>query len=504
MASVQPRVGAIVLVDAVAGSGKTSTLTQFCCRQAVKGKTMLLISFSRSDAEDARVRVKNLQPMVEVRTFDSIVHSQFKGGTIGYEVNPWAIGKYVSSHWGQVRGAFETPRRYLTSRKRKRGEEVAPQFAPFMLSRDVAVGVVPVLQALLAHGKEPKEAEKKDWQDAALAAECEVWWAKFGDIGQPLAFAVHEAVNLRLRGPETPVMVEWARLCVSRQATPVKQDILLVDEVQDLNPNMVRWVKAQGHTFRLMCGDLRQHIFQFQHTANGFAEFRKEQDCTDMALTHSFRFGEQIASYVNRRFGTELVGVATAPGRVVHNVAVETALCKAKAGGSVTMLCRTNKKLAEMLMAVVTILMRKTSPFEPDAQDWQSPAWGAPSICVMGLRDADVLDTEARRCLTKGRKGYTTALSEVKTGVDRWICQQFGAARVIEAAGFLKQEGALVQERDTARIVLSTIHRFKGKESSVVFLADDIKRQPESEEETNILYTGLTRARREVMLACEQ
>mgnify|MGYP001211318621 CR=1 FL=1 len=509
VASVEAVAGQIVLVDAVAGSGKTTTLTQFCRRQAEKGKSILLISFSRSDAEDARLRMRDLQPLVTVRTFDSIVHGQFRGGTIGYEMNPWAVGKYVAANWGVVRGDWPTPRRYL-NQKRKRGSS-APAvggFAPFMISRDVAVGAVPVLQALLAHGLEPEDADESQWQRAATAADAEAWWGKFSDIGVPLAKAVHETVNLRARGPDTPVMVEWARLCVSRQAQRVSEDVLLVDEVQDLNPNMVRWVQAQSHTFRMMCGDLRQHIFQFQHTANGFAEFRKCEGCRDMALTHSFRFGPEIASYVNSTFGTSLVGSAKDAGRVVDGVLIETALMKARVGGTITLLCRTNKKLAELLMAVVTVLSRRSSPFEPDEYDWDSTAWGRPRVCVMGLRSLEVIDSEARRCLVKGRKGYTTRLSEVKTGVDRWLCQQFGAARVLQAVGFMKEaavrdEGRdfLVTDRGEARIVLSTIHRFKGKESDVVFLADDIERSTEDEECANILYTGLTRARKEVLLA---
>jgi len=84
-------------------------------------------------------------------------------------------------------------------------------------------------------------------------------------------------------------------------------DVLLVDESQDLNPAMIGIIMNQlAHAGIIFVGDKNQHIYQFKKCVNVFNDNVLGRFCNvsntliqRFALTKSFRFGSNIAASAN-------------------------------------------------------------------------------------------------------------------------------------------------------------------------------------------------------------
>jgi hypothetical protein len=73
-------------------------------------------------------------------------------------------------------------------------------------------------------------------------------------------------------------------------------DVILLDEAQDTNPVTLA-ILAQQACAKVVVGDPHQQIYQFRHATNAMAG---AGDWQELALTGSFRFGEEIAAAANR------------------------------------------------------------------------------------------------------------------------------------------------------------------------------------------------------------
>lgn len=492
--NVEPKPGNIVLVNAVAGSGKTTTITEFCKKNTEK--TILLISFGRADCAEARARLSGCWH-VKVRTFDSIVQEQF-GHPIGWDVTPWSYGRWAAENWSIIWNSPSFPSRYSQKKRTRQGST----FNSFMVQRDTANYIIPVLQALYAIGSAPSEDPSQSTgaiQKAISMVDDEIgsWWDKQKDTAYRLTQRIHSVLHEQTSLTAHPAMVEYARMQVALKPVPVDQNILICDEVQDLNINMMKWCNSQRHTFRMVVGDPKQHIFQFLHTTDGFDEFTKEPNFTPMDLGHSFRFGPVIANEVNRIFGTRIEGRGRGKGGIFWNVATdECVLRTCNQQEPTTFLCRTNRKLGETLITLHTVFTRRASPFDTTTL---FQTLGSPTVHIMGTESLVSLQNEIDRCKKAGAKAYSSRMSEIKTGFERWACKDFGHARVEAMVDFFKSNAVLVADREQALITISTVHRFKGKECGTVHVADDLSTL--SEEDQNILYVAMTRPHHTLMFA---
>ncbi|HJV96776.1 MAG TPA: UvrD-helicase domain-containing protein, partial [Albitalea sp.] len=79
-----------------------------------------------------------------------------------------------------------------------------------------------------------------------------------------------------------------------------RYDTILLDEAQDTNPCVLSMIKAQ-RTGKVLVGDRRQNIYGFRGSIDAMS---KLPGATMLALTHSFRFGPEIAGVANNILGT--------------------------------------------------------------------------------------------------------------------------------------------------------------------------------------------------------
>lgn len=512
--------GDFLIVSAAAGSGKTSCLAEKCRRDASASNKILAISFGKSDTTEFR-RAVGENPHVTIRTFDSIVNSVFTKGSIAWETSVWAQAEIVVRNWEEIFAdpalQGELPERYF---KRKRRRDVSLTLSEYMLGNDIAKIILPIInmhlcKRLLMFGEEQDVATniERYLGDVDITK----YWKKHAAIGMVLLRWTHDILNVKMES----VMPEYARAYVAsmcklkgdewnKQTFPYA--MLYVDEAQDLNTNMMEWVLCQKHMAKVLVGDDKQHIFQFMHTENAFLGIDRIASSTwntkHLSLSKSFRFGPVIAQKINNTFGTRIEGCGKHPGMVVTNCVLEDACSRLYTPEKFTMciLSRSNKNMAKNIERFLGAMTRRKNPF--DATQGEMLEWS-----VMGTADLSKFENEIRKMQAAEcdpRKKHfarkTDSLSEDKSSWESWLCKTIGSAQSKTLFETIRQK--FVADWKSARVVFSTVHRFKGKEADIVFADETTVWDPSVEdrkdENKNIFYTAITRPVHRLMIEARQ
>lgn len=77
-------------------------------------------------------------------------------------------------------------------------------------------------------------------------------------------------------------------------------DVIMLDEAQDANPATLAILKSQHSSQKIMVGDTYQSIYTFRGAINAMEQFEKAEQ---FFLTNSFRFGQAVADYSNYILG---------------------------------------------------------------------------------------------------------------------------------------------------------------------------------------------------------
>lgn len=255
-------------------------------------------------------------------------------------------------------------------------------------------------------------------------------------------------------------------------------DTVMYDEAQDANPCMLSIVAAQTHAQLIYVGDTYQQIYGWNGAINALETADPTAPRTH--LTESFRFGPAIADAANlalTHLGCDYPLIGRGGPSTVGQIV----------GHPDAILFRTNAK------AVAEALLRLA--------DGQKVALvGGADDVVKFARDAEKLKA--------GTKVYHPDLacfdnwgevqdyvehdangSDLRLLVD--LIDEFGADRIIDGL-------AMCTEERWADVVLSTAHKAKGREWSSVVLAGDFP-DPEnrdiSDEDVRLMYVAATRAK---------
>lgn len=574
----------LVMVDAVAGAGKSHCLAEKAFEEASRGVGVLLVMFGRTDAESMRQKLAaRFHPVpvpkhVHVFTFDSIVERLLASHKIAWSA-------YTT--WGAARELAKLVFQEPDFSKRHGSVEEEKGFSKLM-----ALIVLPVLESMLSQrfgltvlpppssepdewllpdrvanqmmnvvhramhilgshnssGVQPVRAadmERNEWYAFVVRTAREAnggtlnitdlkrcaWWrdAANVEVGLALLRFAHGFINLS----ETPVcggvMPEYARCLVATDfatrpelvaATAHSTHLMLVDETQDLNPNMVLWVTAMSQKTRVvMVGDPYQHIYGFMGSSNIMdpevcqAIFGADRPVTRLSLTHSMRLPPQVAQAVNRRFVRTIVGTASAEGAgVVADVTLEGSVIpharRAHGSGAVVVLSRTNKALAENVVRFSKAMRVRTSPF--DASVPPSLKWSVMGASASALRPFSKWLETHRTKHGPGQKPPARAPPAATNDNMSWekhiIASHTGTAMQLADVHGDPVARAFVSDWRAATVVFSTVHRFKGKEADTVFCDESLMGEWDTQAHvnhtyTNLVYTAMTRPTRMLMLA---
>lgn len=447
--------GESLKINAFAGSGKTATLKILADSSKQSG---LYLAFNKTLAEEAK---SNFPYWVTCRTCHSLA----------FRSTPQALRNNREKMFGVINSNRITQLLSLKPIKLKQdfeltsshcGSLVKETLRKFMQSDDADINNqhVPVLGKLKSATVSQLDVIKKN-----IVKNSKKLWERMinpEDHDVPLG---HDGY-FKL----------WA---LSQPTIPV--DYILLDEAQDTAPVMLGVLRNQDCQV-VLAGDKYQQIYEWRGAVNAMEKFHTKHETT---LTQSFRFGDAIADAASK-----LLSLLGETMRVHGNPEIESKLgCSAPDA----ILCRTNEGV---INHVIRCLNTGVIPH------------------ILGGNGEIVRFLTAVRKLKAGKVsdepeffGFTNwseviAVSKTDEGAGlRTI------VRIVERYGEEKLLTELTKmnssEKD-AKLIISTVHKAKGRQWNNVVIVDDFEISDTNDRlnrsEVQLIYVGLTRARKEAQL----
>lgn len=434
-----------MVVTAVAGAGKTSTLRLL--GEAAPGRKGIYFAYNKAIADDAKA---SFPSNVTCRTAHSLAF-----GPVGSRYKERLNGPRIT--------AREAARLLGITHSLKLGDK---ELKPHQLARvvldtvnkfchsaepDIRLWHVPHVQGVEGDAVYTLKRE-------ALSYAARAW----EDIVEP---------DGRLKFEHDHYLKIWG-LSQPR----LDADFVLLDEAQDANPVIADIVERQDHTQRIMVGDSNQAIYGWRGATDamqGFTGVRR-------TLSQSFRFGPAVADEANKwlRYLESDIMV-----RGFEKVDSRLEVLASPAA----ILCRTNAGAIQAAMAV--------------------HARGQRAALVGGGDQIRRLAVAAQELQQTGHTEHPELFMFTSWNEVREYSQEDDGGdlrvfvRLIEdmtAEGVIRAVDNLVEER-IADVVVSTAHKAKGREWESVRIHTDFK-EPEGEGEVSkaeamLAYVAITRAK---------
>lgn len=442
----------VVVVNACAGSGKTSTC--ILTANAVMERSVYLC-FNKATAMEAETRFPN---HVDSRTSHSMAWPSF-GSAIQHKLSR-PKGKYVN-----VAGTGSEVARFY----RLRGvEDACTANAIGLYVKQTVERFEQSADSVMADHHVPKhdmvkviEADRTIVSYVLRAAQ--QMWADRINPNSPV-LATHDTY-LKQYQMSKPVL---------------NYDVLYLDEAQDTTPCVLDIVTNQmGHAKLILVGDRRQAIYQWRGATNAMSSMKG----TMCNLSQSFRYGQGIAEVASAclHYDMKIKGREDIQTTIGYNVVDRTK--------PYMYLFRTNSML--LIEAVDAIDRGEKVRIEIDVRDFVKILESAEAL----FKD-DLKNVKHERILP-----YPTWADMVEEGKDSGELKRLqGIIESGRAQHIIRVLSNYVQPSDFIA-TLTTGHKAKGRECEQVILADDFPtnyRKGEwvglSEAEENLLYVALTRA----------
>lgn len=448
----------LLKVEALAGTGKTSTLEMLSHRLRGRG---LYLAFNRAIAMEAKRRFSN---KVECRTFHSlafitmaklIVH-RLEGKDNG-TLSPIRVRSTLQlTALGPLSGMSRAGLALRT-------------FDQFLYSADPMVGPQHVNEESLL-----PIAQSFNWSE--------------GDIANIKTTLADDAQRLWeamwAKNSEVVVTHDAYLKAYALQSPTLAYDYLEIDEAQDMNPMMLQLLRQQDSPI-ILVGDTMQSIYAYRGAENALTRLRRSDQKTCF-LTRSFRFGDDIAARANVVLGNlnaarPIRGFETNRD---HLTAPHAYLYRSNLGlfGGVLKHCRESnapftiaggtKEMVSLLHGVDQLLQGKPArhPEFAGFESWNS--YRVASEQPGASEDMKRLVKLVKQYPRKSLMGVLRAGDETNKKV--------------------------------TQIVFSTAHKSKGREWPIVTLGDDFEVPDSSalveidKDEARLAYVAFTRAQRQL------
>lgn len=451
--------GSHLVIEALAGSGK-STVIEECVHRTRDGESVLVCAFNKSIAQEMGKRLT--VPGVEVLTLH------------GYGV------RQVSRALGRLPLAED---KVAALARELIGSDWDSREA-----RSVVVKLVGIAKNLLV-----ERAEALDVAADAMGVDIPKGWDR--------ARLVVTALRI-VEGCKQPTgcidFDDMIWLPVVRKLACIQYDWVFVDEAQDLNPCQLeliqRAVKPKGRI--VLVGDRRQSIYGFRGAdRQAIPRMTKALGAKVLPLSITYRCPRSVVTQA-KRLVPALEAAAHAIDGVVRDATIDELKAKALPGDMVV--SRTNAPLVSL--AFQWIAQGRRAVIRGRDVGAGLAAWvratnaqtiGQLSLCVRQWRAKEVARLDALERDTQHVEDKADCLEALCSACDT------------PAALLARIETLFADKGTEGAILLSSTHRAKGLEADRVWMLADTYRET-SEEERNLSYVAITRAKKELIFAREE
>ena len=436
-------------INAVAGSGKTSTLLAYAKAQPAKAKGLYL-AFNKTVKNEARERFTQAGlPQVQVETAHSLAYARIIRGS-RYQVRASAYRPYELA-------------RLLELEKLPEAQALGTGHAARTFSFILAAHIAKVLAAF-CNSAVPRV---KDLRYTASVQE-----------PKAQAFARQHEHLIERQSRHVLKLLDEGRIEVTHdfylkkfqlECPQLKFDYILFDEAQDASGSMLDWFLKQTRATKVMVGDTHQQIYAWRGAVNSL----EKVDFPTLPLSTSFRFGPDLAQLAQAVLGFKAPGgMANAGQRVpLTGVGKSTAeLTRAVIGRS---------NLGLLVKAISYISGPHAVEriyFEGNLRAYIYGAEGASLYDVLNLQNGQAARVRDPLLATMGSlvelEDYATQTGDQELLLLIELVETYGD-NLLSVMAELKRRQVEDSQRHTAQVFFSTVHRCKGLEYDLVELAPD-------------------------------
>jgi superfamily I DNA/RNA helicase len=456
-----------LVVRARAGTGKTTTILSAI--QYAPESRILLAAFNKKIAEELKTKLRN--PSAEAKTLHSV--------GFGLVLRNWSGTKLDSTRGQRI------------------AREVAGQSTPDPIVRLVS------LLASKAKGMLPRTPEEM----TAIARQFDLTpdeeWVEDGWTEQSVVMLAFDALKRALKRDGTIDFDDMVYLPVANNWVRPTYNMVVVDEAQDMNVAQLRLATGVCYkTGRIaVVGDDRQAIYGFRGADSASIDRLKTSlSATELGLTTTYRCPKSVVEYA-AKLVPDYVAAPTAPQGEIKELDYAKLAEEVKPGDFV--LSRKNAPLVRTCLSI----LRTGKRAKIEGRDI--------GAVLIGLVKKIARTHKTMPALLKGvsewadRKSAAIAMaSNDEDATESKVQEVQDTAETIRVLGedltsvaelVARIENLFGDDVNAANVVLSSVHRAKGRETEVVYVLRDTlypgRGGKASKEEANIEYVAVTRAK---------
>lgn len=502
------------VVQAVAGSGKTTTIVAFA-KLIPTTMNAIFLAFNKSIATELQQR---LPKHVAARTLNSLGFGILRRYVEGLEKSGSIVGLPSVRDWTDGRKTWKIMRDlYTKPQLNSYGKDVA-----FLVAKAKSLGIVP------AELEEAGEIDGIEYRSANGLKDTDATWRSillhFGHTvavdAQPTVFAMVRRVltvsiqTLTLVDFDDQKYLPVIMFPNGREMLAKKFDAIIIDEVQDVNAVDILLVKLslKNNGVVMGVGDKNQSIYGFRGAAtDAIAKFSEAFNCIELPLSITYRCATAIVDAARAVYPT-IEAAPGAPVGTVEHVEGEYDGTLFSARNEDMILCRNNAPIVDfaykLIRARVPVyvkgrdigkgLISLIESMKADSVvDLSSKLmlWQAQQVEMILNDDPD--NEEAVQRINDRYETVKVFISENADGrVDSVVAD---IERLFNTESNDRSEAFDIK----GKVVLSTVHKAKGLEADRVFFLDSHLLYPrwvqpgtwQEVQEANLEYVAITRAK---------
>ncbi len=473
-----------ILLEAVAGSGKTTSLLEAAKRMQGQGNIAIL-AYNKKIAEEIKAKIEGKTEYRHVRA--GTVHS-FGFGALRYSVEK--NGQKIKVDARKVSDIVT---------------EIVPQEFRYVgmimklvsLAKQRALGVIGAIE--------------DDSQWYVIADHFDVFAGSDNNEKIPVEEIISYAKVALVKSNEILTKIDFddmVYLPLFHKLPFFRQDAIFVDEAQDTNPARRALVGAmlkKGGRI-IAVGDPHQAIYGFTGADNDALEqIKRDFSCVRMPLSVSYRCPKNVVKFA-QQWVSHIEASETAIDGEILDISHEDfrKLTATELNGSAAILCRNTAPLVELAFSLIRRRIAcKVEGREVGEQLKKLVTRWKTAKTVEKLRDKleTYQEREVQKFLTKKQEVKAQQVEDTVATILVIIdqCEAEGKRSVADLVTYIDN---LFADDVKGILVLSTIHKSKGREWNDVYWLDRHGTCPskyarqawQKAQETNLMYVAATRA----------